>query len=88
MRSEEHGEDQYSWPIIYVYPEAKDDNYKNFPITTSSCSYRKLTKEEKNSLILKAFKTCVRTFANNTCFQKSRKAIFSFEETKKLGLST
>ena len=56
-----HGENQYSWPIIYVYPEAKDNNYEYFPSTTSTCSYRKLTKEEKNSLILKAFKTCVGT---------------------------
>jgi hypothetical protein len=59
MKFEGHGEDQYSWPIIYMYPEVSGDNYKYFPSTTSSCSYRKLNVEEKNSLILKAFNTCV-----------------------------
>tara|TARA_B100000214_G_scaffold70266_1_gene46916 strand:- start:272 stop:670 length:399 start_codon:yes stop_codon:yes gene_type:complete len=61
MNLEGHGNDQYSWPIIYMYPEAKNDNYKYFPSTTSACSYRILNLEEKNSLILKAFKTCVGT---------------------------
>ena len=61
MKLEGDGEDQYSWPIIHVYPEARDDNYEYFPSTTSSCSYRELNEEEKNSLILKAFKTCFGT---------------------------
>ena len=61
MKLKEHGEDQYSWPIIYIYPEASYDKYKYFPSTTSACSYRKLNVIEKNSLILKAFKTCVGT---------------------------
>ena len=62
MRLEGHGDDQYSWPIIYMYPEASDEKYKYFPSTAgTACSYRQLTKEEKNSLILKAFKTCVGT---------------------------
>ena len=60
MKLEGHGEDQYSWPIIYIYPEATNEKYKYFPSTAgSTCSYRKLTKEEKNSLILKGFKTCI-----------------------------
>ncbi len=59
---EGHGDDQYSWPIIYIYPEASDEKYKYFPSTNgSACSYRKLNEKEKNSLILKAFKTCVVT---------------------------
>ena len=61
MKLEGHGDDQYSWPFIYIYQEASDENYKYFPSTTSACSYRKLHVEEKNSLILKAFKTCVGT---------------------------
>ena len=61
MKLKGHGEDQFSWPIIYMYPEASDDKYKYFPSTTSACSYRKLNVEEKNSLILKAFKTCFGT---------------------------
>ena len=61
MKLEGHGDDQYSWPITYLFPEASDEKYKYFPSTTSVCSYRKLDVEEKNSLILKAFKTCVGT---------------------------
>ena len=74
MKLEGHGEDQYSWPIIYMYPEASDDNYKYFPSTAgTSCSYRKLTKEEKNSLILKAFKTCVSSEGDTEIKLKIRK---------------
>ena len=55
-----HGENQYSWPITYLFPEAPDETYKYFPSTAGSqCSYRKLDEKEKNALILKAFKTCV-----------------------------
>ena len=61
MKLEGHGEDKYSWPIIYLYPESPDDKYKYFPSTTSTCSYRKLNEEEKKSIILKAFKTCFST---------------------------
>ena len=61
MKLEGYGDDQYSWPITYLFPEASDEKYKYFPSTTSVCSYRKLDVEEKNSLILKAFKTCVGT---------------------------
>ena len=60
MKLEGYGEDQYSWPIIYLFPEAPDEKYKYFPSTAGTqCSYRKLDEKEKNSLILKAFKTCV-----------------------------
>tara|TARA_B100000941_G_scaffold286276_1_gene259541 strand:- start:203 stop:604 length:402 start_codon:yes stop_codon:yes gene_type:complete len=60
MKLEGHGDDKYSWPITYLFPEASDEKYKYFPSTASTqCSYRKLDEKEKNSLILKAFKTCV-----------------------------
>tara|TARA_B100001250_G_scaffold361766_1_gene340024 strand:+ start:433 stop:834 length:402 start_codon:yes stop_codon:yes gene_type:complete len=60
MKLEGHGEDQFSWPITYLFPEAPDEKYKYFPSTAGTqCSYRKLEIKEKNSLILKAFKTCV-----------------------------
>ena len=26
-----HGDDQYSWPITYLFPEAPDEKYKYFP---------------------------------------------------------
>ncbi len=57
---EGHGDDQYSWPITYLFPEAPNEKYKYFPSTAGTqCSYRELDVKEKNSLILKAFKTCV-----------------------------
>ena len=62
LKLDGHGEDQYSWPITYLFPEAPDEKYKYFPSTAGTqCSYRKLDEKEKNSLILKAFKTCVGT---------------------------
>tara|TARA_Y100001968_G_scaffold50058_1_gene40599 strand:- start:894 stop:1316 length:423 start_codon:yes stop_codon:yes gene_type:complete len=62
MKLEGHGEDQYSWPITYLSPESPNEKYKYFPSTAGTqCSYRKLDKKERNSLILKAFKTCVGT---------------------------
>ena len=61
MKLEGHGDNQYPWPITYLFPEASDEKYKYFPSSTSVCSYRKLDVEEKNSLILKAFKTFVGT---------------------------
>ena len=55
-----HGEEQYSWPIIYLYPEASDDKYRYFPSTSGTeCSYRKLTPEEKAALIGKSFEICL-----------------------------
>ena len=60
LKLEGHGEDQYSWPITYLFPESPDEKYKYFPSTAGTqCSYRKLDEKEKNSLILNAFKTCV-----------------------------
>ena len=60
MKLEGHGDDQYSWPITFLFPEASHERFKYFPSTAGTqCSYRKLDEKEKNLLILKAFKTCV-----------------------------
>ncbi len=32
MKLEGHGDDQYSWPITYSFPEASDEKYKYFPL--------------------------------------------------------
>ena len=62
MKLEGHGDDQYSWPITYLFPEAPNEKYKYFPSTAGTqCSFRKLDEKEKNSLILKTFKICVDT---------------------------
>ena len=75
-----HGEDQYSWPITYLFPEAPNETYKYFPSTAGTqCSYRKLDKKEKNSLILKAFKTCVGIEgAPEEIIKKSKKYCFGW----------
>ena len=55
-----NGEEKYSWPKTYLYPEASDDNYRYFPSTAvTQCSYRKLTPEEKEALIGKSFEICL-----------------------------
>ena len=55
-----HGEEKYSWPIIYIYPEASDNKYRYFPSTADTqCSYRLLSPGEKASLIGKSFQICL-----------------------------
>ena len=55
-----HGEEQYSWPITYIYPEASDTRYRYFPsVEGTQCSYRMLTQSEKAALIGKSFKICL-----------------------------
>ena len=55
-----HGEEQYSWPIIYLYPEAQNYKYRYFPSTAGTqCSYRILTPDEKAALIGKSFQICL-----------------------------
>ena len=74
MRLEGHGDDQYSWPITYLFPEASDEKYKYFPSTAGTqCSYRILDEKEKKSLILKAFKTCVGSEEDTETKLKTRK---------------
>ena len=47
MKLEGHEDDQYSWPITYLFPEAFDEKYKYFPSTAcTQCSYRKLDEKE------------------------------------------
>ena len=80
IKLEGHGDDQYSWPIIYIYPEAPDEKYKYFPSTAgTACSYRKLNVKEKNSLILKAFKTCLGTEVDmETRLERRKKYCFGW----------
>ena len=55
-----NGNNEYSWPMVYLYPEVSDDRYRYFPSTAGTqCSYRKLTQSEKVSLIGKTFEICL-----------------------------
>ena len=80
MRLEGHGDDQYSWPITYLFPEAPDEKYKYFPSTAGTqCSFRKLDEKERNSLILKAFQTCVGTEVDmETRLERRKKYCFGW----------
>ena len=56
----DHGEEKYSWPIIYLYPETSDNRFRYFPSSAGKqCSYRLLTPEEKATLIGMTFKICL-----------------------------
>ena len=60
MKLQGNGNEEYSWPMVYLYPEASDDKYKYFPSTArTQCSYRILTSEEKATLIGMTFKICL-----------------------------
>ena len=74
------GEDQYSWPITYLFPEAPDEKYKYFPSTAGTqCSFRNLDEKERNSLILKAFQTCVGTEVDmETRLERRKKYCFGW----------
>ena len=55
-----NGSEEYSWPMVYLFPEASDEKYKYFPSTARmQCSYRILTPEEKAALIGKTFEICL-----------------------------
>ena len=74
LKLEGDGEDQYSWPITYLFPEAPDEKYKYFPSTAGTqCSFRKLDEKEKKSIILKAFKTCISSEGDTETKLKIRK---------------
>ena len=60
MKLQGNGNEEYSWPMVYLYPEASNEKYKYFPSTAGTqCSYRILTQEEKTDLIGKAFEICL-----------------------------
>ena len=80
MKLKGYGDDQYSWPIIYLFPESSDDKYKYFPSTAGTqCSFRRLDEKEKNSIILKVFMTCVGTEADmETRLERSKKYCYGW----------
>ncbi len=60
MRLKGNGNEEYSWPMVYLFPEASHEKYKYFPSTArTQCSYRILTQEEKAALIGRAFEICL-----------------------------
>ena len=60
MKLQGNGNEEYSWPMVYLFPEASDDQYKYFPSTArTQCSYKILTPEEKATLLGRTFVICL-----------------------------
>ena len=48
MKFEDYGDDNYKFPKIYLFPEEPNKDYSYFPSTAGTkCSYRKLTRKER-----------------------------------------
>ena len=59
MKFEDYGEEKYEYPKTYLFPQEPNKDYSYFPSTAgTSCSYRKLTKKEKEFYIKKAKDVC------------------------------
>ena len=60
MKLQGNGSEEYSWPMVYLFPEASDPKYSYFPSTAGiQCSYRILSQDEKAALIGKTFDICL-----------------------------
>ena len=60
MKLQGNGNEEYSWPLVYLFPEASNDKYKYFPSTArTQCSYKILTPEEKATLLGRTFVICL-----------------------------
>ena len=60
MKFGDHGEEEYRWPKTYLFPEESNKDYYYFPSTAGTkCSYRKLTRKERNFYIKKTKDTCL-----------------------------
>ena len=48
MKFEDYGDDKYKFPEVYLFPEKTNKQYTYFPSTAGTkCSYRKLTRKER-----------------------------------------
>ena len=59
MKFEDYGDDKYKFPEVYLFPEKTNKQYSYFPSTAGTrCSYRKLTRKEREVYIKKAKEVC------------------------------
>jgi len=59
MMFEDYGEEKYRWPKTYLFPEKPNKDYSYFPSTAGTrCSYRKLTRKEREDYRKMALDTC------------------------------
>ena len=59
MKFGDTGDESYKYPATYLFPEKPDKRYSYFPSTAGTqCSFRKLSKKERNYYIKKAKDVC------------------------------
>ena len=59
MKSKEDSEENYRSPNTYLFPEKPNKDYSYFPSTAGTrCSYRKLTRKEREDYRKMALDTC------------------------------
>ena len=59
MKFEDYGDDKYKFPEVYLFPEKTNKQYSYFPSTAGTrCSYRKLTRKEREDYRKMALDTC------------------------------
>ena len=59
MKFKDDGEEKYRWPNTYLFPEKPNKDYSYFPSTAGTrCSYRKLTRKEREDYRKMALDTC------------------------------
>ena len=65
MKFEDYGDDKYKFPEVYLYPEKTNKQYSYFPSTAGTkCSYRKLSRKEREHYRKMALDTCRKSDLN------------------------
>ena len=65
MKFGDDGEEEYRWPKTYLFPEEPNKDFSYFPSTAGTrCSYRKLTRKERENYIKMAKDTCYKSDLN------------------------
>ena len=65
MKFEDYGEEKYRWPETFLFPEKPNKDYSYFPSTAGTrCSYRKLTRKERDDYKKMALDTCRKSDLN------------------------
>ena len=65
MKFEDYGDDKFKFPEVYLFPEKTNKQYSYFPSTAGTqCSYRKLSRKEREHYRKMALDTCRKSDLN------------------------
>ena len=65
MRFKDYGDEKYKFPEVYLYPNKTNKEYSYFPSTAGTkCSYRKLSRNEREFYRKMALDTCRKSDLN------------------------